>query len=77
MEIGPIWPMIFPKHNKPAEFVIGLLVLTRSDQLIQPGKLGHRLFKGTPNTGMLTLLIDFSGQSSQCTGALGFTSQES
>lgn len=65
---APFWPMLFPKQDEPAGFIIDTLILTRSDQLILPGKLGYSLFKGTPNTDMLALLINFSGQESNaCT----------
>lgn len=54
--------MLFPYQDIPAKFVIDMLVLSRSDQLVLPGRSGGNLFKGSPNSDMLALFIDFSGQ---------------
>ena len=44
-KLAPFWPMLFPCKDIPAKFVMDMLVLMKSDQLVQPGKSGCSLFK--------------------------------
>ena len=57
---APFWPMLFSSKDKPAKYVVDMQVMMRSDHLVLPG---FNLFKGSPNSDMLALFVDFTGQS--------------
>ena len=56
------WPMLFPCKDIPAKFVMKTIVLMRSEQLVLPDKSGCNLFKGLPNSDLLAILVNFTGQ---------------
>ena len=56
----PFWPLLFPDGKNSASFVVDYIELPRCDSLFLPGRSGFNLFKGTPNTPVLALQIDFA-----------------
>ena len=56
---APFWPILFPEEGKFAAFVMLVRVLTTAEFSIYPGRLGASLFKGTPNTNMLAMRLQF------------------
>jgi len=56
---SPLWPLLFPDGFNPADFVVGVMELPNSKTLFLPGKSGANLFKGLPNTPVLTLRLEF------------------
>ena len=56
---APFWPILFPEKVKFAPFVVLVRVLTAAEFSIYPGRLGSSLFKGTPNTNMLAIRLQF------------------
>ena len=56
------WPMLFPQPDRPATFVKEVITIWKSELYLHPGKAGANLFKGTPNTNMLAIQIDFQGK---------------
>ena len=53
------WPILFPNPVRPAAFVKAVIVIHKLELLIHPGKMGANLFRGIPNTNMLTVRFDF------------------
>ena len=53
------WPILFPEEGKLASFVVLVRVLTVDEFSIYPGRLGSSLFKGTPNTNILAVRLQF------------------
>ena len=56
---APFWPILFPEKVKFAPFVVLIRVLTAAEFSMYPGRLGSSLFKGTPNTNMLAIHLQF------------------
>ena len=51
---APFWPMLFPNGYEPAEFITGWVELPMMEDLILPGATGANLFKGNPNTPIVS-----------------------
>ena len=56
---APFWLILFSEEGKLAPFVVLVRVLTVDEFSIYPGRLGSSLFKGTPNTNMLAVHLQF------------------
>ena len=56
---APFWSILFPEEGKFAPFVVLVRVLTVDEFSIYLGRLGSSLFKGTPNTNMLAIRLQF------------------
>ena len=56
---APFWPILFPEKGQFAAFIFLVKVLTPDEFLICPGRLGSSLFRGTPNTNMLAIRLQF------------------
>ena len=55
----PFWPILFPRKEQAAEFVMEYCRLPKVEWLLIPGRAGSTLFTGVPNTNVLALFISF------------------
>ena len=56
---APFWPILYPDGKVPAPFITDVVVLSKHEVLLHPGRSGACLFKGPPNTNMLAVRLDF------------------
>ena len=56
---APYWPMLFPNKDKRLLGIVAIMAIDRSEVVICPGRSGASLFKGTPNTDLLAIWLDF------------------
>ena len=56
---APFWPILFPRKEQAAEFVMEYCRLPKVEWLLIPGRAGSTLFTGVPNTNVLALFISF------------------
>ena len=57
---APFWPVLFPDGVTPAKFIQNVQELPQREGLFIPQRSGAVLFKGTPNTKVLALYINFA-----------------
>ena len=56
---APFWPILYPAGKVPAPFITDVVVLSKHEVLLHPGRSGACLFKGPPNTNMVAVRLDF------------------
>ena len=56
---APYWPMLFPSKDKRLQSIVSTLAIDKSEVVICPGRSGVGLFKGTPNTDLIAIRLDF------------------